>query len=117
MKDERWESLPRITRSRLELLSTSRMVDLRSSTQQQDASTRPVTAGKVSSGRARLMRGLRVVTGDDELLALDDLARMLVGHPNATEVLTASSGAEALLTLNKRAHDRRSSSGYPHARC
>jgi hypothetical protein len=37
-----------ITRSRLELLSTSRVVDLRSNTQQQDASTRPVTARKVS---------------------------------------------------------------------
>ena len=59
------------------------------------------------------MRGFRVLTVDDELPPLDDLARMLVGHPNVTEVLTASSGAEALLTLNKRAHDRRRFSGYP----
>jgi hypothetical protein len=66
-----------ITRSRLELLSTSRVVDLRSNTQQQDASTRPVTARKVSSGRARLMGGLRVLTVDDELSALDDLARIV----------------------------------------
>ena len=43
--------------------------------------------------------GLRVLAVDDERPALEDLARMLEGAPEVTEVFVADSGGEALRSL------------------